>query len=316
MKIYNLEDYNQIIFDGFCYNLPDSVSSIISLLTKEVETFAPNTTSYAPNGDSKRPQQGSGFNKKPRMKKNDSFDDWNAVRSFKTTIIEKKEGAEKIITDVRSCLNKISTKNYDTQKEQIVILTRELIEQKEEDIFKISSSIFEVASNNKFNSEIFANLYKDLLPDFPQLGDSFDSFIESYSNNINEIHYVDPNGDYDKYCAYNKSNDKRKAITTFITNLVKNGVFNETRAFLIINYMQNKIQEYVDIDDKTNEVDEITENVYLFITLLNTTFKCNEEWISILENVKEFAKLKSKDKKSLSSRAVFKYMDILDTISK
>jgi len=318
MKVYTLDDYSHVLFDGFSYILPDSVLSNINALTKEFETFAPSTSaSFVPEEKQKRPAtREGGFNKKPRMRKNDSFEDWGASRAFKTTVIEKKEGLDKIITDIRASLNKISVKNYENQKEQIVNFTHLLVEDNADSLQRIGNSIFDVASNNKFNSAIYADLYKDMLFLFPSLKNVFLEFLTTYSESIKEIHYVDSNTDYDKYCDYNKQNDKRKAISTFLSNLAKIGLLEKQKVFDLISYLQNTIQEYMDIENKTNELEEITENLYLFITMLNPLFKEDQEWTPILENVKSYSQLKVKDKKSLSSRAIFKYMDILEVVGK
>jgi hypothetical protein len=316
MKIYTVENFNDILFNGHSYVLPENVRDTINNLIKEVEAFAPATTSSVSEEKQRRPSQGSGFNKKPKMRKNDSFEDWNTQRSFKPTIIEIKEGAEKIITDIRVCLNKISAKNYDNQKEQIINLIPLLIKENNEDLSKIGNSIFESASNNKFNSNIYANLYKDILVHFPNLKETFIEFLDNYIENTKEIHYVDSNVDYDKYCEYNKKNDKRKAISTFLSNLVINGVLETKKVFEIISYLQNTITEYMEMENRSNEIEEITENMYLFITLLHESCKQYQEWQVIVDTVDRFSKLKVKEKKSLSSRAIFKYMDILEAIEK
>lgn len=313
MKIYTVDNFNDVLFNGYSYVLPDNITNTIDNLIKEVDAFAPPTMSEEKQ---RRPSQGVGFNKKSKVRKNDSFEDWNTQRSFKPTIIEKKEGAEKIITDVRVCLNKISAKNYDSQKEQIVNLIHLLIEEGDENFPKIGNSIFESASNNKFNSSVYSYLYKDILALFPNIKETFDIFFNEYIENIKEIHYVDSNVDYDKYCEYNKKNDKRKAISTFLSNLVINSVLEKEKASEIIFYLQKTIIEYMETENKTNEIEEITENMYLFITILNHLYKQDEEWQTIVEPVKRFSKLKVKEKKSLSSRAIFKYMDILEAIEK
>lgn len=316
MKIYTVENFNHILFNGHSYVLPENVRDTINNLIKEVDTFAPLHASSISEEKQRRSNQVSGFNKKPKMRKNDSFEEWNMLRAFKPTIIEKKEGTEKIITDVRVCLNKISVKNYDNQKEQIMNLIPLLMKEGEENLPKIGISIFESASNNKFNSNIYADLYKDILVHFPKLKDTFYEFFNEYIENIKEIHYVDSNVDYDKYCEYNKKNDKRKAISIFLSNLVINGVVETEKVFEIIFYLQKTILEYMETENKTNEIEEITENMYLFITILNETYKQDDQWQLIIDTVKRFSKLKAKEKKSLSSRAIFKYMDILEAIEK
>lgn len=315
MKIFTLEDYNQIIFDGFSYQLPVDVFAVITALSKEVESFAPASASVSED-KTKRGFQSTN-NKKPRVRRNDSNEDWNAIRSFKSTVIEKKEGTEKTLNDIRACLNKISSKNYDSQKEQIIVLIKEIAQQCEDasQVQSVSASIYDIASNNKFNSVVYANLYKELVSQFNELGEPFEEFVALYSDSITKIGYADPNEDYDRYCEYIKLNDRRKSISTFLSNLLKIGFVNKERIIDIILNSQNLINEFVDSENKTNDVDEITENVSIFITLLRDDLRDEPGWTKITENIIKCSQLKAKEKKSLSSRTVFKYMDIVKTVT-
>ena len=54
-------------------------------------------------------------------------------------------------------------------------------------------------------------------------------------------------------------NDNRKAYTQFIINLCKKGAINVEQLLDILYYFINKTLEYIDMDNKTNEVEEITE---------------------------------------------------------
>uniref|UniRef100_A0A6C0B6W5 MIF4G domain-containing protein n=1 Tax=viral metagenome TaxID=1070528 RepID=A0A6C0B6W5_9ZZZZ len=308
MKIYNLEDYNQIIFEGFSYQLPESILTVVNDLRKEIELFAP-LSSVQVDDKLKRGFQFGG--KKIKNRKNENAEDWNTVKSFKTTVIDKKEGVDKILNDIRACLNKISSKNYESQKECIFKHMEELLPI---DIQKVSNALFDVAGNNKFNSIIYANLLKEMVDLFPNLSEHFDLFLMSYKQSISSIIYADPNSDYDKYCENNKLNDRRKAISTYLSNLNIIGFIDNTVVIEVVTYLLQYINEYIDSENKTNEVEEITENLYLFITLLNNHLKNEDKWYLVIENIENIAKMKSKEKKSLSSRAVFKYMDILDAL--
>jgi len=310
MKIFTLDQYNEIIFEGFSSKLPATTISIIEALIKEVDSVSPPV----PSQPEKKPVFAP--NKKHRGRRNDSHEDWNAVRNFKTTVIEKKEGLEKTLNDMRACLNKISAKNYDGQKDQIISLIEDIKSHTDNEIGSVAQSIYEIASNNKFNSLIYAGLYKELVSAFPELVCPFDAFVSSFVDSIIKISSVDPNTDYDKYCEYNKLNDRRKAISTFLSNLVKVEYLSYNRLIDIVVGLQNTILESIDIENKSNEVDEITENVYIFITMLHSDLKSHQEWDKVIENVHKCASMKAKDKKSLSSRAVFKYMDIVDMINK
>ena len=129
---------------------------------------------------------------------------------------------------------------------------------KEEDIKKIAKTIFDIAITNKFYSELYADLYKNLITKFDtifreQLGD----LLKNYKVSINEINFVDPNTDYDGYCGYTKTNDMRKAITTFIVNLVKKKILQEDEIMDIIIYLEELVFKYSVDENRTNEVEEI-----------------------------------------------------------
>jgi len=314
MKIYNLEQYKQVIFEGFSYQIPESILTVINNLRKEVEAFAPVSSVQISPTDDKSKKVFHFGGKKTKNRRNESADDWNAIKSFKTTVIDKKEGSDKILNDIRACLNKISGKNYDSQKEGILKHIEELLIENEDEISRVSSALFDVAGNNKFNSLIYANLFNELSELYPKLSGYFCDFLNSYKESISTINYADPNSDYDKYCENNKLNDRRKAISTYLSNLNIIGFISNGTILELVIYLIQRINEHIETENKTNEVEEITENLYLFITLLNNYLKNEAQWVVVVENIENIAKMKSKEKKSLSSRAVFKYMDILDAL--
>jgi hypothetical protein len=362
MKIFTLEDFNQIIFEGFSYDLPENTKHSICQLVKEIESFAPiSQITNTVDERSKKPP--AYFNKKQRGRRNDPAEEWAGSRSFKTTVIEKKQGSEKIINDIRACLNKISAKNYSNQKEEIISLVSALISDEPDGLQqyppgiqenynsfssrnpitekgkefeypegagggkgepgvppnglqRIATAIYDIAGTNKFNSDTYARLYSDLNVSYPLLKNYFDDFVASYHDSISQMFYADPNTDYDKYCEYNKTNDKRKAITTFLCNLVLIDFIPQDIILHLIIKLQGIVSEYIDTENKTNEVDEITENIYIFVTMLYVNLRSHSLWQQVSDCLTVCAKLKSKERKSLSTRAAFKYMDILDFLVK
>lgn len=247
--------------------------------------------------------------------------DWENVRTpaFMPTKIQTKEGIEKQINDFRILLNKISAKNYETQRDLIfskmdeILLTNE--ENSDTDLEKIASTIFDIASANKFYSDLYADLYVELINKFEIFDDLLDGLLDKYYESLKNIHYVDHNIDYDGFCNYTKTNDLRKAMASFIINLMKKGAVEKEKVLSLILSIQKLVREYVDSENRSNEVDEIIENLFLLLTQGNLTLRSEEKWTSdILLYLRELSTLKSKDCKSLSSRAVFKCMDILDNL--
>lgn len=322
-QFYNLNDYNNILFDDFNYKLPDEVYEIIKNLSLKlgVSTNKERVADY----------------QKPRSRKptnnfmNDegkNEDAWTQLRSFKSTVVEKKtEGAEKTMNDIRSCLNKISAKNYDSKKTEIIeyinsVLQNTTVELNDpqkttcEELQKIANNIFEIASTNKFFSELYAELYKSLIEHFQIFREILNGFIANFTDTMHNIEYVDPNVDYDKFCAYNKLNDMRKATVVFIVNLVKKEVLDSQVLLNISSKIFDILMEYINQSNRINEVEEITENVFLLVTQSDSIIRVQSGWNPILDNIKTLSQMKVKDKPSISSRAIFKYMDIMDKFKK
>ena len=340
MVYYSLEDYNNIISNGYDYVLPENVINIINNLTTElgiIETTNSQVEKKKTYENDRPPRDfkhrdSSNYNTK--RNKNIVEPSWEKLPSYKPTKIEKKEGIEKTINDIRTCLNKISNKNYDSQRDLILNYITELnnvvntstideeeqpvVKNQEENIelSKVANSIFDIASNNKFYSEIYASLYKELLDKFEIFDKIISKYVEQYLDSIKQIKYVDSNEDYNKYCENNKLNDKRKAMSAFIINLMKNQIIQKEKVLDIILMLQNLVFEYIDVDNKTNEVDEITENIFIFSTMSATEFVNVPEWDNIKSNIVKCSQYKAKEHKSISSRAIFKYMDILDFFKK
>jgi hypothetical protein len=351
---YDLDAYSSIIFTGINYSIPDNVKEIIQTLISElgVTTTIDTTNQIEREPNNKRPTLHN-LSRKPIKsngnKKNTQDDDsWEKVKRFQSTKIEKKEGFDKIVNDICVCVNKISNKNYDVQRDAIFHLIHQNIinndqegtigaspsisvgerptssadvpdvdeETMQDNLKKISNTIFNIASTNKFYSEIYASLYKELIVEFPVFNDVVDGFIQQYIDSVNMITFVDQNIDYDKFCDNNKLNDKRKAMAAFIVNLMIRNVIDETKVSEIMIQIENMILSYVNEPNRTYEVDEITENLFIFITMSINHLKHIANWNIIVENIKTCSQYKAKDFTSLSSRAIFKYMDLCDFIKK
>jgi len=84
----------------------------------------------------------------------------------------------------------------------------------------------------------------------------------------------------------------------------------------VITQLEELVLKYIDEIDKTNEVEEITENIFIFVTMALETMSTSEDWQTVIDNINVCSKSKPKEHPSMSSRALFKYMDILDFIKK
>jgi hypothetical protein len=98
-----------------------------------------------------------------------------------------------------------------------------------------------------------------------------------------------------------------------------NDVLDEKSILETILYLEDMILKYAEDLSRTNEVEEITENLFILITQSISVLKNTEEWKEkIIPTIHHLSKLKKENTQkypSMSNRATFKYMDILDSLN-
>lgn len=87
----------------------------------------------------------------------------------------------------------------------------------------------------------------------------------------------------------------------------------------IIQHFQTIMLQYIEEEGKSLECEEISEIIFILISIgnSNTLFTAENVWnAKIIPNVLSVSKLKVKEHISLSSRIIFKHLDLKDFISK
>jgi hypothetical protein len=333
---YTITSIESILFSGFKPKLLPSIIDIINNLDAEIQVPDEiSTSSYLPKKDRLTSSQNDGSNNHVKNKygngkreyKNSrhknvevSAEEWDSMIAASSVVKQHydKEGLEKNLNNIRTFMNKISTKNYETQKVIIndaICVYIDHSNNSTDEFNKLFQTIMTIIGTNKFFSELYASLFKEWFVLFPMFIDSWNEQIKDFKHSIDIIDYTDPNKDYDRYCTYIKINDKRKAYTTFIANLCKKDVISQESVCDILDYYLQKTLNYIDEKDRTNEVEEITENVHILTSIVSGKMSNNDNWKNIIVPVLiEISQMKMKEHVSLSNRVVFKYMDIIDTM--
>jgi hypothetical protein len=342
---YTLDVFNNLLFNGFNYELPAETIRIISELSLEVgspdyvktpifkKRENPMKSSMNNDDDGDRNWGGSnggvgsngggsngGVGSKKRRGGNKNTEisegEWETIRNFQTTKIGDREGIDCEIDNIRSYLNKITDKNFSDFCPKIMGLLEGIISGTTEDIKQVSLAIFDIASTNRFYSKIYADLYTEIIKKYDVMKGTFEESLNNFSELFNVIEYVDPNVDYDKFCKINKDNEKRKALGAFFINLSINGVIPLAKVQNITRTLLSQIYKYISEENKKNEVDELTENVALFY---KKEFYENDdvkyeliEGYTITEIIERISISKVKDYKSLTNKTIFKFMDMID----
>jgi hypothetical protein len=309
--IYPIETYKKIHTNGFNYTIDETINTNIITLSKQLGRPILNLKPTIPNYYLKQ----NGFSKHTTSLENKKID--HTDNSFKTTIIVQKTGVEKQIDQIRINLNKLTDKNYEDVVLKIYTIIDKITETNEtsqEEIYKVGNIIFEIASNNIFYSKIYANLYSDLIKRYEIMKNIFVQNYKNYFKMFEVIEYVNSCDDYEKFCKVTSINEARKAISVFLLNLTKNDVLTKDELFVIVTKLFSEVLNLILFPEKTNEVHEITENIFLIFD--QEMFEKHKHYkifdnLSILEKIEIFCNSTQKEYPGLSLKTKFKYMSII-----
>jgi len=340
---YALQDFNDIISAGFSYDFKDSnVIELISSLANKVGaptyiktpvfpkrdkpvTSGTGTTSLlgSAQNSSHLSQDFSATNRRPRNKPSQiTDDDWNTIRTFQKTEMKKTEGIEKRIDTIRSLLNKLTDSTYNVVESEILTEVNDIIHSddgdiNEDNITKIANSIFNTASTNTFYSALYSKLFKQLVNCHEIFTKVFEKSFSEFVGCFKKVEYVDPSVDYNKFCDNTKLNDKRKAMSMFIINLMKESMLDSCSVVDIITELQEMVNSYIKLLNKMNELEELNENIFILVTNGKDILSKHEKWESIISKIKflSILKVKMKEYPSVNNKLIFKNMDILEELN-
>jgi len=313
--IYTIQDFDNIKWSDSSFTLPQETTDLINLLTQQVgaPTYV-KTPSFSNNNDK------SSYKKKKRHIEEANIDDWQTLRSFQKTEFIKKEGIEKEIDSIRVLINKLTDKTYDKIIEKLTTIIDEIKGNENCDnvyIDKIGHSIFTMATSNKFNSNVYARLANELQTKYEFMTNIVDNNINEFMKLFEDMEFVSHEVDYNKFCEMNIINEKRRAMSLFLTNLYKNKVITLDFVFDKIISIQNMImkEETMLNESKYMEVNELSENLYILLTNIpRSTIVSYRGWSQIMDNLLQIKNIDTKKFMGISSKAKFKHMDILDKL--
>ena len=317
---FTLKDFTNITFNGFEFKIPEETLNIITNLSQQVGSPTYIKTpifSKKEHFDQDNDSQDV-FKRKKRMNKpqeilNDS--EWDSIRTFQATKIEHKEGLDAKIDIIRCALNKMSEKNYLDQSKIILDILNQLIEcsTSETEMLRVGNAIFEIASNNRFYSKLYADLYTLLITQIDLMNIIFENNLNTFLEIFMNIEQSNPDEDYDKFCKVNKNNERRKSLSSFFVNLTLNNIISNEKITDLTCDLMNKLVGFITQENKKSEVDELVENIFILY---------NKEWMdkclidirgdTFINHVKLLAHTKAKTFPSLSNKAIFKFMDMIE----
>jgi hypothetical protein len=331
---YNLQKFKETIFYGFEFEIPDETVTIINYLTSEIgSTSQINNTVFQKKEhvqgetvfNNHHNNKGRGKHKKNNKFSESTDEDWEQLRSFQSTRIEQSSGLDGHIDNLRSIMNKLTDKTFQDMRGKIFDILDTIINSSDfnkEIETIISTVIYDISSTNKFFSKIYADLYAELVKKYDCLHTVFTTNFNKFADQYETIQYVDPDINYDGFCENNKINEHRRAKTQFMMNLALNGFISKLSVARILRQLLDTIMNTINRSDKKNEVDEMIENMAILfnedlICAAQDDSDCEEDELeisgrTIVDTITLLANSKVKDYKSLSNKAIFKCMDLID----
>ena len=313
MKTYTRSDYDRIKREGFTFILPQETIQAIKTISSNV-----GAPEYI-----KTPHFEKRTHKTRAPPKEITDTEWDNLRSFKATIMEKKKGVELSIDKIRKHLNKMTDKTYENLKAQIVeeleLIMKETNENNEllSELSKIGDAMFDIASGNSFYSKMYATLYKELMAKYSFMQAVFLEKISSEVSIFKDFNYCDPNKDYDAFCKNNKTNEKRRALALFYVNLLLQEIVSEEKIATMLEDLQNDMLQYIKKEGCANIVEEMSEVVYILAINGAPKLKSQgDEWSSTMSRITHISTLKAKSEPSISNKTIFKHMDMVTALKK
>lgn len=312
--VYTRNDYDRIKKEGFVYDLPQETLDTIKKIASNVG--APEYIK-TPHFEKRT------YNKQRIHIKEVSDMEWNTIRNFKATVIEKKKGVELSIDTIRKHLNKMTAKTYDTLLAQICAeidllnAAEPIDEELRAELKKIGDAIFEIASGNRFYSGMYAALYKELMIKYAFMQTILTDKLNTDVHLFNDFEYCSPDKDYDKFCNNNKANEKRRALGLFYVNLMLQQIIPKSTIIGMIDELQTGLVDYIGKENNANIVEEMSELLFALITIGAPELKSvKPDWDQIIAKITAISVMKAKSAPSISNKTIFKHMDILMEINK
>jgi len=306
MLTYTLDQFADIAANINKNALSSEVLSIYDKLLKQL-----NINTYVDNEQRERKP-----NRRPRNNKPELLSSGKVVEFKQKEVIEKTD-YEKIMINIRGTFNKLSPKNYDTQRDLLMTHLEELTGLNDESyLMECSNHLFDVAGKNKFYSQMYATLYTELFKIYPNFEERKEQFVMECIENMDTIEYVDESQDYEGFCKNNKQNDIRRSMNTFLIHLYKEKQCNIQCILKMINTLLDKIALNKGMSTQSHVIEELTENLYIFISELISELKQHINWKNITDSITEYSKCKVSDYPGLTTRIKFKFMDMMDIVKK
>ena len=308
------------------YSLPIQVLATIRSLCEEigcgddtqntyVNQYNANVGASVSNTHAK-PKEYDGRANFTKQQARKSAAEWKAKNGFQVTKFSMVDNSQALIDGIRSNMNKLSDKNIDTKIEELKTNIDEIVETTDEDeddlrekMTKMFEVVFNASTSNKLPT-IYAQVYGTIYEKQPRLIQEFmDNKLNAHKDSMTSIVDVSE-AKYDEFCEFTLKNTNRKNASALFCEIAKaNAIPSITIEHMdtLFDKMLDQVICNIETKSKQKEVDETTENLVVMFASLGKHMDKSK----YVDRFKTISGYKTGEKPGLSSRAKFKYMDLI-----
>ena len=171
--------------------------------------------------------------------------------------------------------------------------------------------IFNIASNNRMFSKVYADLYSYLSSKNKKMSYTFYTNFIKYRALFETIDVNNNSDDYDSFCKINVTNEKRRAVSTFMVNLVKNNMLESGELYNIILSLLERLKVNIQSEDNILVNQELIDNIIILYdnASIYTEFSSNDN--VIIEYIRYIAITPKNELVGINSKTKFKCMDYI-----
>jgi hypothetical protein len=92
---------------------------------------------------------------------------------------------------------------------------------------------------------------------------------EEFTELFEKFEHVNPDDDYEKFCEINEYNEKRRSIVKFMAYLMKYYCISLATTYTYIYKLMKIFIENMDIDEKEVICEEVSELIYIILSVVN-----------------------------------------------
>jgi len=105
-------------------------------------------------------------------------------------------------------------------------------------------------------------------------------------------------------------------LSLFLVNLMINELISKDEIIELLTTMRDRMVSLTDIDGQLFYIEELTEVLFVYVKASHMHLREHSEWNDIKQHIIDYSKYKAKEHVSISSRIIFKYMDMVEIIGK